>query len=142
MTRLRSTSAVFGAVAASLLTLVASCARPLAFHPLGPAAAAQQTRDQARDVVTRGELATVNDLTAYDAIARLRPLYLHGRGGYYPTIYVDNLPYGDLASLRDLRVEGIAEIRYLDAVTATTRLGTGHTGGAILVFTFREPLTR
>lgn len=127
---------------ASLLTLVAACNRPLAFDPLGPAAAAQKTRDQARDVVTRGELATVNGLTVYEAIMRLRPLYLHGRGGFYPKIYVDNLPYGEMVSLRDLRVDGIAEIRYLDAVTATTRFGTGHTGGAILLFTLREPRPR
>jgi len=139
MTRLHPTIAVFHAVTVSLLTFVAACARPLASRPLGPGATAQPTRDLTRDVVTRGELATVNDLTVYDAIVRLRPRYLHGRGGFYPKIYVDNLPYGEMESLRALRVDGIAEIRYLDAVTATTRFGTGHTGGAILVFTFREP---
>jgi hypothetical protein len=142
MARLLPPTSVFGAVAASLLTLFAACARPLAFHPLGPATAAQPTRDHARDVVTRQELATVNDLTVYDAIVRLRPQYLHCRGGYCPKIYVDDLPYGDIASLRDLRANGIAEIQHLDAMTATTRFGTGQTGGAILVFTFREPRTR
>ena len=142
MTRLHPNIAVFHAVTVSLLTFVAACARPLAFHPLGPVAAAQQTRAQAPDVITREELATVNDLTVYDAIVRLRPQYLHGRGGYYPKIYLDDLLYGEIGSLRDLRAEGIAEIRYLDALTATTRFGTGHTGGTILVFTFREPRTR
>jgi len=122
-------------MAASLLTFIAACAGPLAFHPLGPAAAAQQARAQARDVVTRAELATVDGLTAYDAIMRLRPLYPHGRGGYYPKIYVDGVDYGEMVSLRDLRAGDIAEIQYLNAATATTRFGTGHTGGAILVFT-------
>jgi hypothetical protein len=135
MTRLHPTIAVFSAMAASLLTFIVACASPLAFQPLGPTAAAQHARDQARGVVTRAELATVDGLTAYDAIMRLRPIYLYGRGGYYPKVYVDGLHYGEMASLRDLWAGDIEEIQYLHAADATTRFGTGHTGGAILVFT-------
>jgi len=127
---------------AACVMYIAACARPLATRQPNPIAGAQHAPHQLRDVVEGAELARVSDLTVYDAISRLRPEYLHGRGGYYPKVYFDGLLYGEMVSLRQLRADGIAVIRHLDAVTATTRFGTGHTGGAILLSTGREPLTR
>jgi hypothetical protein len=48
-------------------------------------------------------------------------------------VYVDGGYRGEPYVLRELRSEGIAEIAYLDASSATTRFGTGHDNGAIMV---------
>jgi hypothetical protein len=40
-------------------------------------------------------------------------------------------------ALRDISVEQIRELRFIDAKDATTRYGTGHTSGVIEVYTKR-----
>ena len=81
--------------------------------------------------------------TAYDLIARLRPEYLRSRGPsslrtLAPTtavVYVDDMRFGELASLRTFNTDQILFIQYLNAADATTRFGTDHFGGAILITT-------
>jgi hypothetical protein len=46
--------------------------------------------------------------------------------------------YGELASLKNIQVTTIEEIRYLDSNAATLQFGTGHSGGIILVLTKRS----
>lgn len=52
-----------------------------------------------------------------------------------PKIYVDNVSYGNVESLSNINATQIKEIQYIKATDATTRWGTGHTGGVILVIT-------
>jgi hypothetical protein len=84
---------------------------------------------------------------ALQIVQKLRPQMLQGRGVSSPTdvngetsrpkVYVDNVSYGDLGSLSNVIATQVLEIRYLNSRDATTRWGTGHMGGVILVTTKR-----
>ena len=50
-------------------------------------------------------------------------------------MYVDEVSYGSVSTLSNLNALQIKEIRFVSAQNATTRWGTGHTGGVILVTT-------
>jgi hypothetical protein len=101
------------------------------------------------DVLTAEEIATTNAHNAYDAISLRRPFFLKSRGMrslheapagqtvQYPVVYMDRMYYGDLESLKDISVNVIFEIRYLDFNAATVQFGTGHSGGIILILTKR-----
>ncbi|MEJ2206655.1 MAG: hypothetical protein P8170_21400 [Gemmatimonadota bacterium] len=85
------------------------------------------------------ELEPVQQLDGYDAVRRLRPMWLRARGGASPQVLVDgNRQPGGLDALRSLRVSEIQEMRFLSSSDATTRYGTGFDGGAILVTTRRR----
>ena len=96
-----------------------------------------------RDILTAEELATVNETNLYDAIKRLRPMFLISRGATslrlgestLPKVYLDGSPYGDAETLRSMPLVGIHEVRFMDARDATTMYGTGHTAGIIMVKT-------
>ncbi len=92
-----------------------------------------------RDLITEEELAQSPDLSLYDAVRRMRPQWLQvrGTGTESPRVYVDGASRGGLDELRSLRVPDVREVRYMGSRDATTRFGTGHTGGAILVTTRR-----
>jgi len=78
---------------------------------------------------------------AYDLVQNLRPQWLRGRGAQSilnprpvpPVVYIEGIREPSLDALRRLDVTSILLIDYLGAADATTRYGTGHTGGAILV---------
>jgi hypothetical protein len=92
-------------------------------------------------VITRAELNTLDLSTAYDAVQRLRPHFLRGRGStsirdpqpVLPVVYIAGVKQGGPEALQRVRVSEVEEIRYIGASDATTRYGTGHTGGAIEV---------
>jgi hypothetical protein len=93
------------------------------------------------NVITRSELSTLDLSTAYDAVQRLRPQFLRGRGStsirdpnpVLPIVYIAGVKQGGPEALHRVRVSEVEEIRYINASDATTRYGTGHTGGAIEV---------
>jgi hypothetical protein len=94
--------------------------------------------------ITRAELEDHSMLRdAYEVVQRLRPSWLRSRGrssiqsstAHLAVVYVDNIRMGGPSSLRVVSVDAIEEIRYLGASEATTRYGTGHAGGVILVLT-------
>lgn len=92
-----------------------------------------------RNLITAEEIAEVQVFTAWDAIQQLRPAFLRGRYSMsadavsLPIVYVDGLRYGGAEELRRIRAVDVATIRFLSPSDATTRFGTGHTGGALLV---------
>lgn len=96
-----------------------------------------------RDVLLPDEIEAIAATTAYDAVSRLRPEWLRRRGQISlqdpsageVVVYLDGVRYGGPRSLETIRVEIVAHMEYLDASDATTRFGTGHGGGAILVRT-------
>ncbi|MCX6142349.1 MAG: Plug domain-containing protein [Ignavibacteriales bacterium] len=104
------------------------------------------------DVLTSEEIATTKAQNAYDAITLKRPFFLKSRGPRslssapagqtveFPVVYLDGMYYGEIESLRNITVEDIKEIDYLDFNAATVRFGTGHTGGIILVLSKRNLL--
>ncbi len=101
-------------------------------------ATASGTSGTRRDssLITEQEIAAANVTTAYDAIERLRPLYLHShgqtsintRGTQYASVYVDGQRYGDLSSLRNLLANQVREIRYYKGPEAGARFGLEYIG--------------
>ena len=97
-----------------------------------------------RNVITTEEIdaSRGSDRSAYDLIARLKPHFLRSRGVASlrtgPTtavVYLDGVLYGSLESLKTIGVESVRLIEFINAADATTRYGTNHVGGAILVQT-------
>jgi len=98
-----------------------------------------------RNVITYDEISMsrTGGASAYDLIQRLRPEYLRSRGTsslnnpipVTAVVYVDEVRFGQIESLRALSTEQIREIHYINASDATTRFGTDHVGGAILITT-------
>jgi len=79
-------------------------------------------------------LETVVQLDAYQAIQRLRPRWLQSRGTIFANVFIDGSErQGGLEALKGLPVADIGEMRFLSASDATTRYGTGHEGGVILI---------
>lgn len=98
----------------------------------GPGGGSSQTGGM-RDAITAEEIVAANVYNVYDAVTKLRPLFLQQRGSSPPVVYVDNVGYGGPATLRDIFTTNIQRIEYIGASDATTRFGTGHSGGAIMV---------
>ena len=92
-----------------------------------------------RNVITAEELQQVDVSNAYQAIQRLRPMWLRSRsGGGDPAVFIDNVRAGDLNMLETLYLTNIQELRYVSPSDATTRWGTGYPTGAIEVITRRR----
>ena len=93
------------------------------------------------DVITQAEMTATNLPSVYEAVQRLRPQWLRGRGSTssmnndpaLPVIYVSGMRQGGPEALRSLRTNDVSEVRFISASDATTRWGTGHIGGAIEV---------
>lgn len=128
------TTALMGLVIGA--ALLAACATA----PAGGSAEAGS-----RDVLTREVLAQYDHGDITDAIRRLRPRWLRstrgtesftqeGRRGV--RIYLDNVLV-DPGALRGLSTRNVNEVRFLDKRQATTRFGTDHGEGAILIMTRR-----
>ena len=113
---------------------------------LGCASSASPISDTVRvprtaDYITGEEIVASNasEMTAYDAIARLRPNWLasHGKathGPEYAMVFVDGQRYGSVESLRNFQAFAVADMRYYDITQAGARFGVqGGTGGVIEV---------
>ena len=96
-----------------------------------------------RDLLQLEEIGRTSAVNAYDAVRQLRPEWLRRRGrssiqnanAEVLVIYLDGTRLGTVQVLRSIAVGSIFEIRHLDASDATTRFGTGHAGGALLIRT-------
>lgn len=97
---------------------------------------------RSRDILTQSEIQEAGVGTTYDVVQRLRPAWLRTRSSgsvrstpQYAIVYLDGARIGGLEALRRVNATDVSTIRYLSAPDATTRYGTGHEGGAILVET-------
>ncbi len=107
-------------------------------------AAAQPARTR-RDlsVITVDEIQRSGAMNAYEAVERLRPLWLRSRRERTrgaPTsivVYLNGSKLGSTDMLRRLEVIPVTSIRYLDAAAATSLPGLGslRVEGAIMVYT-------
>ena len=102
------------------------------------------TPPRPQDDITRAELEQVLSESAHGAIEQLRPSWLFHRRTPTPTnpnpepaVYVDRARLRTLAELYTIPVESVESIQFLTASDATTRFGTGHLWGAIIVTTRR-----
>ena len=85
--------------------------------------------------------ANVDRGTAYDAIKRLRPNWLTRETKSFdppsneaPVVFIDGQQFGDIASLRTVDAESIAEIRFFSAAEAGGTFGLqGGLSGVIAI---------
>lgn len=100
-----------------------------------------------KEVLTAEEIATTSAITAYDAVRLRRPAFLTSRGPksivrgarstVNPLVYMNDMLYGELETLKNISVLDVKEIRYIDPKDATLIYGTGHVAGIIMVITKR-----
>ena len=100
-------------------------------------------RPSISNVITREELQRLDARTRYQAIQQLRPRWLQVVGGPRSfsietavVVFQDNMQLGTQDVLKQMGVEGIYTIRYMDGTTAKASLpglGDRHLQGAILI---------
>jgi hypothetical protein len=90
-------------------------------------------------VITREELATTAGLDSFEAVRRLRPMWLRTRGPVSMMLetgvrmHVNGFDRGRAQELKGIWSTDVESIRYLSAPDATTRYGINHADGAIMV---------
>ncbi len=101
---------------------------------------------RSRDLITSEELMEVPYNTVFEAVRALRPRWLQTRNvsslrsqeRRTPRVYVDGQLRGEVNELSRLVPHEVAEMRFMSASDATTRFGTNHIAGAIVVTTRRR----
>lgn len=98
-----------------------------------------------RSVLTTAELREeAASRTLDEVIRQRRPMWLNVRGtaslqgGDEIVVYRDGVPTGGPAVLRTIAAETVESVQFLSASEATTRFGTGHALGAILIVSRRR----
>jgi hypothetical protein len=122
----------------ALLLCAAGCA--------GKAGAGVQADRPSQYLITAEEILQQHFRTAFDLINALRPTWLQGRAQSFsrgsqqsgPVVYLDNQRLGTADNLRQIAAGQIESIRFLTATEATSRYGSNHANGAILVATLRQ----
>lgn len=100
------------------------------------------------NVITEAEINSAAYQNALEVVQNLRPSMTVARGvgadrsGLLATtipivVYMDDVRLGEIQSLVNIPANRVKEIRFLNAGDATTRYGTGHSSGVILVTTKR-----
>jgi hypothetical protein len=95
------------------------------------------------NLLTQQEIYDAHVSSAYEAISRLRPMFLKTRGrttinseaNDYAVVFVDGQRYGDLNSLNNILASSILEARYLPGPDAVNRYGMQYGGGVIEIKT-------
>lgn len=87
--------------------------------------------------IVRAELEPLGQMSALQAIERLRPRWTQSRAGDSPVLYVDGARRSSVNDLQSIRLNDVEQMEYMSSGDATTRYGTGHAGGAIMVTTRR-----
>lgn len=101
---------------------------------------------RSRNLIAAEELMEVPHSSVYEAVRALRPRWLQARAGASmrnpqretPRVYLDGQLFGGVDQLWTLLPGEVGELRFLSASDATTRFGTNHFAGAIVVTTRRR----
>ncbi|MEO7366626.1 MAG: hypothetical protein ABIZ36_01635, partial [Gemmatimonadaceae bacterium] len=81
--------------------------------------------------------------SAWDAVVKLRGNFMASRGANSltlkvsrePTVFVDDVEYGNLATLKQIPASAVSEIRFIEGWNSETKYGPGHAAGVIQVNT-------
>lgn len=127
------------AVAATLM--LAGCSASSGQPASGSAPVAARASDP--DRLTQAEIeATPGLSTAFDAVQRLRPAWLRATraraGDGQILVFQNSTRMGTADALRQISIEVVSSMRYLDSVDANNQLpvsGVGPVAGAIIVST-------
>lgn len=99
---------------------------------------------QQQNLLTEEQIHAGTFQTAFEVVQSLRPAWLRERArsvtnpqGAQVAVYLDGVRMGGISALRQVRVHNIATMEFMTPSDATTRYGTGHAGGAILIRTRR-----
>jgi hypothetical protein len=90
-------------------------------------------------VITTDEIRASHATTVYDLVQGTRPHWLRARGvtslrdPATIIVYVNRVRSGGVDVLRQLRLEAVESLRFLDEVAATAQHGPGHSYGVIEV---------
>jgi hypothetical protein len=116
--------------------------------PSGTSAESMSLRSTpARNVLTAAEIVASKVSDVYQAVTQLRPDFLRRRSNTVTmaplrpnavSVYLDELPFGNVESLRLIPLERVRIIRYLTPFDAELRWGGSHPAGAILVTTVKR----
>jgi hypothetical protein len=134
-------------VGALTIGSLAACAsggsKPPAGAPSTTAAANTAPKRGSANLITQAEIEATHLETVYDVVERLRPNWYRTRGGRSEftagsssamlKAYLNSSPLGDVNTLRSVQAASVKEVQFLNAADATTRFGTGHDSGVILV---------
>lgn len=119
------------------------CSVPITLAWIASCASVKPAGEKDRNVITTAEIESANANTAYDLIVKLHANFLHSRGPNSillkqpkePTVYLDNVEYGTINSLRTIQASTIAEIRFFEGWDAMTKYGSDHVAGVIQIYT-------
>jgi hypothetical protein len=108
---------------------------------VGCAASGERGPSRNPDLITRAEIDESSAPNAYDLVQQARPRWLSSRGastlqqsgGDMPLVYVGERRHGGIETLRGFSIDGIESLRFINAANATTRYGSGHTGGVVQI---------
>ena len=109
----------------------------------GSGTAAQPTTEAraprgSANLITEADIRATSYQNALEIVENLRPAMMRPRPGGGPVmLYLDDVKMMDLNGLTTVPAGRMKEIRYISAQDATTRWGTGHASGVILVTTKR-----
>ncbi len=88
------------------------------------------------DRITEAELEPIAQMSAFEAIQRLRPRWFQSRTGQLPMVHLDgSVRWDGEEYLRTIPCSEVEGMQYMSATDATTRFGTGYSSGAILITT-------
>lgn len=98
-----------------------------------------------RNVVSYPEIEQTQAQSALDLVRKTRPNFLNSRGVTtflgtsqdLPTVYVDGMRYGTIATLKDIPASTVAEIR-MYRVGQASQFGPGNAGGVLSIRTRRR----
>lgn len=94
------------------------------------------------NVISLDEAESVQATSAYDLVKKVRPAFLVSRGpttllgtsSAFPTVYVDGMKYGTIATLAQIPASWIAEVRLYRTV-APAQFGSDNMSGVLAIKT-------
>lgn len=85
------------------------------------------------------ELVATRQADLLKALCICRPTFVRSRDAMRqpPALYLDGIAMADFDAIHDITASEVLAVEYMSGPDATTRYGTGHVGGALLVWTKR-----
>jgi len=110
---------------------------------LGSCASTQHAPETDRSVITLDQIQAANVETAYELLTKFRPDFLRSRGPNSfllkqtneARVYLDNVDFGKLSSLRNIPAATVGGIRFIEGRDAMTKYGSEHVAGVIEIYT-------
>ena len=130
----------FRCCASLVLALVVSACASSAGNPLGGGSTASGASRGNSRLIVRAQLEEFGGRSAWDAVDMLnqhwlRPIRSSNTAPTYARVIVDGFSRRELDDLRSISAAFVESLRYLSAINATTKYGTGYMGGVIEVTT-------